>query len=121
MATNTVTDLVVNQYIRQPVPQNPEGMAVYLSGQLQEIENSMKTVGEGSLQVVDSPPARPLKGMLRYAVTPWDPLGNGFQGLVVYSGSAWIRASDPDGTISSLSTTVSSLNTSVTKIGRAHV
>jgi len=114
MATNTVTDLVVNQYIRQPVPQNPEGMAVYLSGQLQEIENSMKTVGEGSLQVVDSPPARPLKGMLRYAVTPWDPLGNGFQGLVVYSGSAWIRASDPDGTISSLSTTVSSLNTSVT-------
>ena len=110
MATNTVTDLVVNQYIRQPVPQNPEGMAVYLSGQLQEIENSMKTVGEGSLQVVDSPPARPLKGMLRYAVSPWDPLSNGFQGLVVYSGNAWLRASDPDGTVSSLSTTVSSLN-----------
>ena len=121
MATNTVTDLVVNQYIRQPVPQDPEGMAVYLSGQLQEIENSMKTVGEGSLQVVDQPPARPLKGMLRYAVTPWDPLGTGFQGLVVYSGNAWLRASDPESLISDLqddinanATAVSSLTATVT-------
>ena len=123
MATNTVTDLVVNQYIRQPVPLDPEGMSVYLSGQLQEIENSMKTVGEGSLQVVDKPPARPLKGMLRYAVTPWDPLGTGFQGLVVYSGNAWLRASDPESLISDLqddinanATAVSSLTATVTSI-----
>ncbi len=116
MATNTVTDLVVNQYIRQPVPQNPEGMAVYLSGQLQEIENSMKTVGEGSLQVVDKPPSRPLKGMLRYAVTPWDPLSNGFQGLVVYSGNVWLRASDPEGTVATLAQDVTTLQTDVTSL-----
>lgn len=113
MVANTVTDLVVNQYIRQPVPRNPEGMNVYLSGQLQEIENSMKTVGEGSLQVVDQAPSRPLKGMLRYAVTPWDPLASGFQGLVVYSGSAWLRASDPEGSLATLEGTVTTLSSNL--------
>ena len=116
MPANTVTDLVVNQYIRQPVPLNKDGMDVYLSGQLQEIENSMKTVGEGSLQVVDTPPARPLKGMLRYAVTPWDPLGNGFQGLVVYSGGAWLRASDPENVQATLETSIAAATSAVTSL-----
>ena len=116
MPANTVTDLVVNQYIRQPVPQSKEGMDIYLSGQLQEIENSMKTVGEGSLQVADAAPERPLKGMLRYAISPWDPLGSGFQGLVVYSGTAWLRASDPEGRVSTLEGTTSSQASSISSL-----
>ena len=31
----------------------------------------------------------PREGMVRYAVSPWDPLGNNFSGLVVYTGNAW--------------------------------
>ena len=27
--------------------------------------------------------------MIRYAVSPWDPLGDGASGLVVYEGSQW--------------------------------
>jgi len=27
--------------------------------------------------------------MVRYAVSPWDPLSNGFSGLVVYNGNTW--------------------------------
>jgi hypothetical protein len=30
-----------------------------------------------------------VKGMVRYAVSPWNPLGNGFSGLVYFNGSAW--------------------------------
>ena len=110
MVASNVTDLVVNQYIRQPVPVNKDGMDTYLSGQLQEIENSMKTIGEGSIQVADTAPARPLKGMVRYAISPWDPLGDSFQGLVVYSGTTWLRASDPEGLVSSVTTDLSNLS-----------
>ena len=110
MVASNVTDLVVNQYIRQPVPVNKDGMDTYLSGQLQEIENSMKTIGEGSIQVADAAPARPLKGMVRYAVSPWNPIGGSFQGLVVYSGTTWLRASDPEGSVSSLTTDLSNLS-----------
>jgi hypothetical protein len=28
--------------------------------------------------------------MVRYAVSPWNPLGNGTQGLVVYNGTTWV-------------------------------
>lgn len=124
MVASNVTDLVVNQYIRQPVPVNKDGMDTYLSGQLQEIENSMKTIGEGSIQVADAAPVRPLKGMVRYAVSPWNPLGDNFQGLVVYSGTTWLRASDPEGTVSDLAddvsanaSAVSSLSSTVTSQG----
>jgi hypothetical protein len=27
---------------------------------------------------------------VRYAVSPWDPLGNGTTGLMVYNGTAWV-------------------------------
>ena len=45
--------------------------------------------GQYPVQVADSPPENPIKGMVRYAVSPWNPLSNGFSGLVVYNGTAW--------------------------------
>jgi hypothetical protein len=28
--------------------------------------------------------------MMRYAVSPWDALGNGYEGLIVYNGTNWV-------------------------------
>lgn len=91
MATNEITDVVINPYTRRPIPSIEASIILYLATELQNIENSMKSIIEGSIQVIDNPPDKPKKGMVRYAVAPWNPLGNNFEGLVVYNGTAWVQ------------------------------
>ena len=91
MATNEITDVVINPYTRRPIPSIEASIILYLATELQNIENSMKSIIEGSIQVVDNPPDKPKKGMVRYAVAPWNPLGNNFERLVVYNGRAWVQ------------------------------
>lgn len=91
MATNEVTDVTVSTYTRRPVPSLEASLILYLAQELQAIENAVKSVIEGTIQVADNPPDKPKKGMVRYAVTPWNPLGNNYQGLVVYNGSSWVQ------------------------------
>jgi hypothetical protein len=91
MATNEVTDVTLNTYTRRPVPSLEASLIVYLAQELQAIENAVKSVIEGTIQVSDNPPDKPKKGMVRYAVSPWNPLGNGYSGLVVYNGSTWVQ------------------------------
>ena len=43
-----------------------------------------------TIVVSEIEPPNPIKGMVRYAVSPWNPLSNSFSGLVVYNGSAWV-------------------------------
>lgn len=91
MATNEVTDVTLNTYTRRPVPSLEASLIVYLAQELQAIENAVKSVIEGTIQVSDNPPDKPKKGMVRYAVSPWNPLSNGYSGLVVYNGSTWVQ------------------------------
>lgn len=91
MATNEITDVVINPYTRRPIPSIEASIILYLATELQTIENSLKSIIEGSIQVIDNPPNKPKKGMVRYAVSPWNPLGNNFEGLVVYNGTAWVQ------------------------------
>lgn len=91
MATNEVTDVVVSSYTRRPVPSLEASIIVYLAQELQAIENAVKSTIEGTIQVTDDAPSKPKKGMVRYAVSPWDPLGNSYEGLVVYNGTAWVQ------------------------------
>jgi hypothetical protein len=91
MPTNEVTDVTVSTYTRRPVPSLEASLILYLAQELQAIENAVKSVIEGTIQVADNPPDKPKKGMVRYAVTPWNPLGNNYQGLVVYNGSSWVQ------------------------------
>ncbi len=91
MATNEVTDVTLNTYTRRPVPSLEASLIVYLAQELQAIENAVKSVIEGTIQVSDNPPDKPKKGMVHYAVSPWNPLGNGFSGLVVYNGYTWVQ------------------------------
>jgi hypothetical protein len=88
---NEVTDVTVSTYIRRPVPSLEASLLLYLAQELQAIENAVKSVIEGTIQVSDNAPKKPKKGMVRYAVSPWDPIADGTQGLVVYNGTTWVK------------------------------
>ncbi len=92
MSINKLTSIVLGRYVKQNVPSVPEipsPLRQYLSDEFQSIEVNLQESADANLQVADVQPERPRKGMMRYAVSPWNPLNNGTQGLVVYNGSAW--------------------------------
>ena len=90
MAIDDKTNVVVNGYIRSQYPVFEEGMRRYLQDELQRIENAIRQLKTASIVVAENEPENPIKGMVRFAVSPWNPLSNGFSGLVVYNGSAWV-------------------------------
>lgn len=75
MALSDKTNVVVQTYSRTQFPILQEGIRRYIQDELQRIETSLKTVTQASIQVLDSPPQNPIKGMVRYAVSPWSPVG----------------------------------------------
>ena len=91
MSLSDKTNLLVQNYVRRQYPEFEAGIRRFIADELQRIELSTTSLANASIQVADNPPANPVKGMVRYAVSPWDPLGNGFSGLVVYSGNAWVQ------------------------------
>jgi len=90
MAVNDKTNVVVQTYSRTQYPVIEEGIRRYFQDELQRIETSIRSLAQASIQVSESPPENPIKGMVRFAVSPWNPLGNGTSGLVVYNGTAWV-------------------------------
>jgi hypothetical protein len=90
MSTNEQTDVVVSGYNKRPSPTTDQAIKLYLSLELQAIEKTLKSLEESAIQVIDAEPASPKKGMVRFNVAPWNPLGNGSQGLVLYNGNAWV-------------------------------
>ena len=91
MSLSDKTNLLVQKYIRRQYPELEDGLRRYISDELQRIELAPTSLATAAIQGSDNPPANPVKGMVRYAVSPWDPLGNGFSGLVVYNGNAWVQ------------------------------
>ena len=91
MPLSDKTNVLVQKYIRKQAPTLPAAdQHQYLQDELSGIERSTGTIAEASIQVTDVAPTSPRKGMVRYAISPWNPLSNGFSGLVVYSGSSWV-------------------------------
>ena len=90
MATNSVTDVTITTYVRRPTPNLDESFRLYIGQEFQAIENAINSIIQGTIQVADNAPEKPKKGMVRYALTPWDPLGTGYTGLVVYDGTTWM-------------------------------
>jgi hypothetical protein len=66
-----------------------ESFRLYVGQEFQAIEAAINSIIQGTIQVTDNPPDSPKKGMVRYALSPWDPLGSGYAGLVVYNGTSW--------------------------------
>ena len=89
MAISDKTNVVIKGYKRSKIPIYEEGIRQYFQNELQRIEIAINSLEQAATQVADNPPENPIKGMVRYAISPWDPLGNGFSGLVVYNGTAW--------------------------------
>jgi|TARA_B100001057_G_scaffold104981_1_gene102453 hypothetical protein len=90
MSINDKTNVVLTGYQRGSTPVLEESIIRYLQDELQRIENSVRSLIVAGVEVLDAPPKNPIKGMLKYSVSPWDPLGDGSEGLVVYNGTAWI-------------------------------
>jgi len=94
MSISDKVNLLIRRYVRREVPTlNSNSIVLYLSDQLKEIEASTRSLGDASIQVAEAAPESPRRGMVRYAISPWNPLSNGFSGLVVYTGSAWAQIS----------------------------
>ena len=89
MTVSDKTNVVVQTYSRGQYPVMEEGVRRYFQDELQRIETAIGSLAAAAIQVADAPPESPIKGMVRYAVSPWNPLSNGFSGLVVYNGTAW--------------------------------
>jgi len=90
MSLSDKINMLVSRYVRRQVPNlNPDFLPNYLQEELREVEASIRSLSDASVQVSDRAPESPRKGMVRYAISPWDPLSDGTQGLVVYNGTAW--------------------------------
>lgn len=100
MAIN-FTDLKVESYRRSPQPfplaspvkpldpdQKIEEFRKYIEEELRRIEKSLETLTIAAPQVAIKEPSDKLLGMVRYAKSPWNPLGTG-NGWVYWNGSAW--------------------------------
>ena len=90
MALSDKTNQLVKDYIRQQYPTLEESLQQYIDDELSRIELSLASVTRASIQVADNAPENPVKGMVRYAVSGWNPLGDGSTGLMVYNGTAWV-------------------------------
>lgn len=90
MTLSDRTNVLVQNYSRSQYPVLEEGVRRYFQDELQRIEIAINTLAQAAIQVAENPPDTPIKGMVRYAVSPWNPLGNGFTGLVVYNGTTWV-------------------------------
>jgi len=90
MALSDKTNLLIQQYKRQPLPVIGDNLGGYLIEELRRIENTLDTLTKASIQVADVAPDNPVKGMVRYNTSDWDALGDSSTGLVVYNGTAWV-------------------------------
>ena len=90
MPVNEKTNITTTSYSRGQFPVFEHGQRLYIQEELRRIEAAINKLNDAAIQVSDEPPANPLKGMVRFNVSPWDALGNGSEGLVVYNGNAWV-------------------------------
>lgn len=90
MAVNEKNNVVINGYVRGKTPVLEDGFARYLQDELQRIEAALSSLTSAGVEVLDEPPKNPIKGMLKYNISPWDALGDGSEGLVLYNGTAWV-------------------------------
>ena len=90
MAVNPKTNAVLNLYGRGIPPLLEEDLRAYIQDELQRIETSIRTLVTSGVEVLDEPPLNPIRGMIKYNILPWDALGDGSEGLVVFDGTTWI-------------------------------
>jgi len=91
MALEDKLDLLVSKYTRRQIPSLEASIRLYIQDELQRIEQAISILADATSQVANTEPESKRRGMVRYAVSPWNPLGDGTQGLVVYNGTTWVK------------------------------
>jgi len=91
MPLESKTNVLVSRYSRRRLPNLDASIQMYIQEELQRIETTINQLADAAIQVADDEPETKRKGMVRYAVSPWNPLGNNYEGLVVYNGSTWVQ------------------------------
>jgi hypothetical protein len=93
MAVNETTDALVQNLLRNQIKPsselNNDDNTGQINDELKNIEDVIRLLAENSMQSADTPPVNPKRGQIRYAVSPWNPVGSG-NGPVFYNGSAWV-------------------------------
>jgi hypothetical protein len=95
MAINDREDQVVRRYVRGDHPadfRNNEDLLKWLHEELDRIQEVASELTDSAPQLAEAEPSSKRAGMIRYARAPWDPLGTGYEGYVVWNGSAWVLA-----------------------------
>lgn len=72
----------------QDVKKAHSDLQTYLESEFRKVQDSIQSLVDASPQVAFKAPERPRLGMIRYAKSPWDPLGTG-DGWTWWDGSAW--------------------------------
>lgn len=90
MAVSDKTDVLITSYTRRPFPALQDSVKEYLQYELERIESTLNSLETAAIQVTDTAPSKPIKGMVRYNQAPWYPLGGTTVALVVYNGTAWV-------------------------------
>lgn len=89
---DVTVDQIVRPYTPKPLPiigKPFDATTKYLLDELKRMQSTINQLVQASPIAADTEPASPRRGMVRYAVAPWDPLGTSFEGYVVYDGTAW--------------------------------
>jgi hypothetical protein len=92
MSISIKSDQVVQSYSPKPLPTigKPfDPLTRYLLEELKRMQTIINQLAQASPVVADAEPPEPRRGMVRFAIAPWDPLGTSFEGYVVYNGTAW--------------------------------
>lgn len=84
----TKDDAKVTGYNRSDPPFKQENLVNYLVIELDKLRLTISQLVDLAIQVADVEPVKPKTGMIRWAKSPWDPLGTG-DGLVKWNGTAW--------------------------------
>ena len=90
MAVNEKNNAVIQPYTRSNVPLLDVDLRKYIQDELQRLETSIRSLNTAGIEVLDEPPLNPVRGMVKYNISPWDALGDSSEGLIVYNGTAWV-------------------------------
>ena len=90
MSVNEKTNVTIQPYNRSNTPLLDADLRKYLQDELQRLEASIKSLSTARIEVLDEPPLNPVRGMVKYNISPWDLLSDSSEGLVVYNGTAWV-------------------------------
>ena len=88
MTVQEKTNVTTTAYTCGQFPVFEHGQRLYIQEELIRIEAAVTKLNDAAIQVVDEPPANPLRGMVKFNQLPWDALGDNSEGLVVYNGTA---------------------------------